>query len=77
MLREQEFVEGKMSIAKDWKAIAAYEFGEFVKPLRLASGKETAPLFDTSFLPSTSIISGEKLYNLEKYIPELSKELEW
>lgn len=77
ILREQEFVEGNMSIAKDWNAIAAYEFDEFVKPLRLTSGKETAPLLDTSFLPATSIISGDKLYHLEKYIPELSAELEW
>lgn len=76
-LRKHEFVDGHMSIARDWEVIAAYEFEEFTRTLRLASGKETPPLLDTSFLPPTSIISSEKFYNLEKYIPELSKELEW
>lgn len=75
--RKHEFVAGHMSIARDWEAIAAHEFKEFMQPLRLASGKEMAPLLDISFLPPTSIISGEKLYNLEKYIPGLFAELEW
>lgn len=77
MLREQEFVNGGMSIAKDWKALAASEFTEFTCPLWLASGKKTLPSIDTSFLPETSLISGKKLYKLEKYIPELSAKLEW
>lgn len=77
MLREQEFVDGGMSIAKNWKALAASEFTEFTCPLWLASGKRMLPFIDTSFLPETRLISGKKLYKLEKYIPELSAKLEW
>lgn len=77
MLREREFVDGGMSIAKSWNALAASEFVEFTRPLWLASGEKTLPFIDTSFLPETGLISGKKLYKLEKYIPGLSAKLEW
>ncbi|MDE7347151.1 MAG: hypothetical protein K2N48_10500 [Muribaculaceae bacterium] len=73
--RKRELFSASLSIDQMMAAIAAYEFVEFTAPVTAGAEEKYKKLgryLDTSYIPKSKIINGEKLLDVGRYSPEIA-----